>query len=286
MLIFLFSEPACALFEIIAWHVFPEREKTCVDIYVDVFRALTLANNLLDKALMKLSISMFDIWLPSQHLVFVFDAPKWLLMRPAPVPALWNEKMLRRCTEPVAAVVPLTSGIQRALHLVVRIFARSQLELALFHSLHQVLLPDSAGVSLQLLQVTHTSLCVLIWGEIFIHLSSYPSAVEPQLSVMQTERRWEGHFLLSGDMSAQKLPAGTLEGREVWRSEGSCAFGAINLFFWVQEKHVAAVAGWSSQAWKQMYWLQLCSFGPDPLKTTTLQSSLYSDCFFCTRNQQ
>lgn len=40
-----------------------------------------------------------------------------------------------------------------------------------------------------------------------------------------------GHFLLSGNMSAQKLPAGTLEGREVWRSEGSCAFGAINLFF-------------------------------------------------------
>lgn len=124
-LVFLFLEPACALFEIIAWHVFPEREKTCVDIYVDVFRAVTLANDLLNKALMKLSISMFDIWLPSQHLVFVFDAPKWLLMRPAPVPAIWNEKMLRRCTEPVAAVVTLLSGTQRALHLVVRLFASS-----------------------------------------------------------------------------------------------------------------------------------------------------------------
>lgn len=74
-----------------------KRERTCVDIYVRVFRALTLANDLLDKALMKLGIATFDISLPSQHLVFVFDAPKWLLMRPASVPALWNEEMLRRC---------------------------------------------------------------------------------------------------------------------------------------------------------------------------------------------
>lgn len=72
-----------------------ERGEASVDVYVDVSCALTLADDLLDKALMKLSISMFDISLPSQHLVFVFDAPKWLLMRPASVPALWNEKALR-----------------------------------------------------------------------------------------------------------------------------------------------------------------------------------------------
>lgn len=96
-------------------------------------------------------------------------------------------------------------------------------------------LPARPGVSLQLLQVRHTSLCVLIWEEIFIHLSSCPSAVEAQLSLMQTERRGAGHFL-------PHLRAG-----KVWKSEGSCAFGAISLFFffWVQEKHVA---GWSSQA--------------------------------------
>lgn len=80
---------------------FQRARSASADIYVDVFRALTLANDLLDKALMKLSISVFDISLPSQHLVFVFDAPKWLLMRPASVPALWNREMLRRCIEPV-----------------------------------------------------------------------------------------------------------------------------------------------------------------------------------------
>lgn len=40
------------------------------------FLGLTLASDLLAKALMKLSVSMFDILLPSQHLLFVFDAPK------------------------------------------------------------------------------------------------------------------------------------------------------------------------------------------------------------------
>lgn len=215
----LFSEPASALFEIIARHVFPGKEKTCVDIYADVFRALTLANDLLDKALMKLSVSVFDISLPSQHLVFVFDAPKWLLMRPASVPALWNEEMCcsaasRRCCY---------SAIRNS-------------ESSSFGCYSFCPLPARPGVSLQLLQVRHTSLCVLIWEEIFIHLSSCPSAVDAQLSLMQTERRGAGHFL-------PHLRAG-----KVWKSEGSCAFGAISLFFfffWVQEKHVA---GWSSQA--------------------------------------
>lgn len=81
-----------------------QRESRRVDIYVNVFPALTLANDLLHKALMKLSISMFDILLPSQHLVFVFGAPKWLLMRPASVPALWKgnvQASRRACYSPI-----------------------------------------------------------------------------------------------------------------------------------------------------------------------------------------
>lgn len=93
--------------------MFPDREDASVVIYADVVQALTLASDLLDKALMKLSVSMFDISLPSQHLLFVFDAPKWLLVRPASVPALWNEEVhvvaLRR-----ASLLTLVSGIQRA----------------------------------------------------------------------------------------------------------------------------------------------------------------------------
>lgn len=93
--------------------MFPDREDASVDIYADVAQALTLASDLLDKALMKLSLSMFDTSLPSQHLLFVLDAPKWLLVRPASVPALWNEEVrvvaLRR-----AGLVPLLSGIPRA----------------------------------------------------------------------------------------------------------------------------------------------------------------------------
>lgn len=82
--------------------MFPDREDASVDIYADVVQALTLASDLLDKALMKLSVSMFDISLPSQHLLFVFDAPKWLLVRPASVPASGTRKcVLWRCIEPV-----------------------------------------------------------------------------------------------------------------------------------------------------------------------------------------
>lgn len=73
--------------------MFPDREDASVDIYANVVQALTLASDLLDKALMKLGVSMFDISLPSQHLLFVFDAPKWLLVRPASVPAFRNEEV-------------------------------------------------------------------------------------------------------------------------------------------------------------------------------------------------
>lgn len=93
--------------------MFPDREDASVDIYADVVQALTLASDLLDKALMKLSLSMFDISLPSQHLLFVFDAPKWLLARPASVPAFWNEEV-RVVALPRASLVTLVSGIQRA----------------------------------------------------------------------------------------------------------------------------------------------------------------------------
>lgn len=203
--------------------MFPEREKTCVDIYTHVFPALTLANDLLENALMKLSVSTFDISLPSQHLVFVFDAPKWLLVRPASVPALWNEQMLRRCSEPVDAVVTLLSGIRRALHLVVIISAFSLLELALFHCFHPVLLPDAAGQ-------TYLPLCAHLRGDL------YPFKHQP-ISIRATtisDADWErvnGTLSASagsemvlltqlcpvGDMSAQKLPAGTFEGRNVWK---------------------------------------------------------------------
>lgn len=54
-----------------------EREGTRLKIFMPMsFLGLTLASDLLAKALMKLSVSMFDILLPSQHLLFVFDAPK------------------------------------------------------------------------------------------------------------------------------------------------------------------------------------------------------------------
>lgn len=92
--------------------MFPDREDASVDVYADVVQALA-PSDLFDRALMKLSLSMFDISLPSQHLLFVFDAPKWLLVRPASVPAFWNEEVrvaaLRR-----ASLVTLVSGIQSA----------------------------------------------------------------------------------------------------------------------------------------------------------------------------
>lgn len=206
---------------------------------------------------MKLSVSVFDISLPSQHLVFVFDAPKWLLMRPASVPALWNEEMCcsaasRRCCY---------SAIRNS-------------ESSSFGCYSFCPLPARPGVSLQLLQVRHTSLCVLIWEEIFIHLSSCPSAVDAQLSLMQTERRGAGHFL-------PHLRAG-----KVWKSEGSCAFGAISLFFfflgarearsWVVQSGLKTdVLITAVQFW---FWsIQNYNF---TITTVT------SDCFFCICNQQ
>lgn len=77
---------------------------------------------------------------------------------------------------------------------------------------------------------TYLPLCARLRGDL------YPSAVEAQLSLMQTERRWAGHFLplrgqrlltrlcSAGDMSAHKLPAGTFGGRKVWISEGKLCF--------------------------------------------------------------
>lgn len=98
--------------------MFPDGEDASVVVYADVVQAVTLASDLLDKALMKLSVSGFDISLPSQHLLFVFDAPKWLLARPASVPAFWNEEVRavarRGAARRRAGLVALLSGTRRA----------------------------------------------------------------------------------------------------------------------------------------------------------------------------
>lgn len=188
---------------------------------------------------MKLSLSMFDISLPSQHLVFVFDAPKWLLMRPASVPALWNEEMLRRCIEPVDAVV---TGIQRALHLVVIVFPARTGVIPLITV--DASARHSRRVSAVAAGQTYLPLCARLRGDL------YPSAVEAQLSLMQTERRWAGHFLpLRGQRLLTLLATclltnfllAHLGAGKFGEARGNCAFGAINLFLGARE-----ACSWSS----------------------------------------
>lgn len=194
-----------------------EGERGRVEIYVHVFRALTLANDLLGKALTKLSVSMFDISLSSQHLVFVFDAPKWLLTRPASVPAPRNEEMLRRCIEPADAVVPLLPGIRRAPRVVLTTVACSQLQPASFHSLHRV---SSARhrrrVSAVAAGQTYLPVCAHLRRDLYPFKLPSISSGTTTSSHADGERHTfpprRGQLCSAGDRT---LPAGTSEGRKV-----------------------------------------------------------------------
>lgn len=78
---------------------------------------------------------MFDIYTPSQHLVFVFDALKWLFTGPVSVPVLCfgMRKLIMvmlcshcvLCTKSVGDRVSLPSGIERALNLIIILYACS-----------------------------------------------------------------------------------------------------------------------------------------------------------------
>lgn len=131
---------------------------------------------------MKHRINMFDICLPSQHLVFVFDAPERLLMRPASVPAfclgmrkwmklVWlsEQESAGSHVSPRYAVIEGLENAQSDRYSLCWARSRCERMWALLQSWRQAdfesFCQHSPGMPMPSLYVTHSYVCVHLWRD-------------------------------------------------------------------------------------------------------------------------
>lgn len=208
------------------------------------------------KALMKHRINMFDIYLPSQHLVFVFDAPKWLLMRPRVCASFlfWNEEMNEGCLSSSVSTLQrvsgrpcfpaaVLSGNGRALNLIITLYAcfhpnvsTGITTLITFGWFLNVVAKHSPGMSVQFLFFFFTHACVCSSEK-----RSLSSQARAQQQFNHKYLSWRGR---SRETESERLSAtagskitnsivlgwvtcllsnfllATSEGRKVWRKRG------------------------------------------------------------------